>query len=74
MINCIVEDNGIGMHESANTKTEQDISHKKSLGMKITKARIDIINKLKKSKAAITLSDLEGGTKIEVKLPEALAF
>ena len=74
MINCIVEDNGIGMHESAKAKTEQDPLHKKAFGMKITKARIDIINKLKKSKAAITLSDLEEGTKIEVKLPEALAF
>jgi tetratricopeptide (TPR) repeat protein len=74
MINCIVEDNGIGMHESANTNTEQDILNKKSLGMKITKARIDIINRLKKSNAAITMSDHEGGTKIEVKLPEALAF
>ena len=74
MINCIVEDNGIGIHESAKSKTEQDILHKKSLGMKITNARIDIINKLKKSNAAITMSDHGRGTKIEVKLPEALAF
>jgi tetratricopeptide (TPR) repeat protein len=74
MITCIVEDNGIGMHESANSRTEEDILHRKSLGMKITNARIDIINKLKKSRAVVTLSDLEGGTKIEVKLPEALAF
>jgi len=73
MINCIVEDNGIGIPDSL-TATEPDILNKKSFGMKITRARIDIINKLKKSNAAITMSGHEGGTKIEVKLPQALAF
>ncbi|MGN6250173.1 MAG: tetratricopeptide repeat-containing sensor histidine kinase [Ginsengibacter sp.] len=74
MINCIVEDNGIGMKESTVSKTENDNQSKKSLGMKITKARIDIMNKMKKSNAKITESDLEVGTKIEIKLPEELAF
>jgi tetratricopeptide (TPR) repeat protein len=74
MINCIVEDNGIGMKESADTKTEKEMLLKKSFGMKITKSRIDIINKMKKSNAAITMSNLEEGTKIEIKLPEELAF
>ena len=73
MINCIVEDNGIGIPDSL-TAAEPDILNKKSFGMKITRARIDIINKLKKSNAAITMSGHEGGTKIEVKLPQALAF
>ncbi len=74
MINCIVEDNGIGMKESAETKTGKDVQSKKSFGMKITNARIDILNKMKKSNAAITMSNLEEGTKIEIKLPEELAF
>ena len=74
MINCIVEDNGIGMKESAGVKTEKEMLSKKSFGMKITKSRIDIINKMKKSNAAITMSNLEEGTKIEIKLPEELAF
>jgi len=74
MINCIVEDNGIGMKESTVSKTENDNQSKKSLGMKITKARIDIMNKIKKSNAKITESYLEEGTKIEIKLPEELAF
>jgi len=73
MISCIVEDNGNGKDESAYTKAG-DNTGKKSLGMKITKARIDIINSLKKSNAAVTTSYLEEGTKIEVKLPEALLF
>lgn len=74
MINCIVEDNGIGMQESAEAKSEKEMQSKKSFGMKITKSRIDIINKMKKSNAAITMSNLEEGTKIEIKLPEELAF
>src|SRR5258705_10232752 len=37
IINCIVEDNGIGIQESAAGDTE-----KRSLGMKLTRARIDI--------------------------------
>lgn len=74
MINCIVQDNGIGMQEAANVKKETGTSVKRSLGMKITNERIDVLNKLKRSKAAITLSNLDEGTKIEVKLPEELAF
>ncbi len=74
MINCIVEDNGIGMKESAATKTGKDVPSKKSFGMKITNARIDILNKTKKSNAAVIMSHLEEGTKIEIKLPEELAF
>jgi sensor histidine kinase YesM len=67
MINCIVEDNGPGMQSS-------NAADKKSLGMKITKARIDIMNKLKKSKAAIYLLNKEEGVRVEVKLPLELSF
>jgi len=42
--------------------------------MKITKSRIDIINRMKKTNATVTFSNLDEGTKIEVRLPEALAF
>ncbi|HEY5407037.1 MAG TPA: tetratricopeptide repeat protein [Ginsengibacter sp.] len=73
MINCIVEDNGVGITEKA---TDEQIAHadKKSLGMKITKSRIDVINRVKKTNATVTFSNLDEGTKIEVRLPEALAF
>ncbi|HKR06096.1 MAG TPA: tetratricopeptide repeat protein [Bacteroidia bacterium] len=74
MINCIVEDNGIGRKKSEAEKGEIILNEKKSLGMKITKSRIDIINKLKKSKAVVELSDLAEGTRVEVKLPLELSF
>jgi tetratricopeptide (TPR) repeat protein len=69
MINCIVEDNGVGRKIP-----EGENNQKKSFGMKLTKARIDIMNKIKKSKGEIGLSDLAEGTRIEVKLPLALSF
>ncbi len=73
MINCIVEDNGIGISEQS--PDEQNAhADKKSLGMKITKSRIDVINRMKKTNATVTFSNLDEGTKIEVRLPEALAF
>ncbi len=74
MINCVVEDNGVGIQEPAYAGKGTGGVSKKSLGMKITNERIDILNKLKRSNAAVTLSNLSEGTKIEVKLPEELAF
>ena len=73
MINCIVEDNGVGIPEDVNDEHSAQ-ADKKSLGMKITKSRIDVINRMKKTNATVTLSNLDEGTKIEVRLPEALAF
>ena len=73
MINCIVEDNGVGIPEPDHSEQSAH-ADKKSLGMKITKSRIDIINRMKKTNATVTFSNLEEGTKIEVRLPEALAF
>jgi hypothetical protein len=42
--------------------------------MKITRARIDIMNKIKKSKGAIQLLNKEEGVRVEVKLPLELSF
>ena len=67
MLKCVVEDNGIGREKSAATK--QPEKNKRSLGMKITRARIDIINQIKKSNAAVELVDLEQGMRVIVTLP-----
>ncbi len=69
MINCIVEDDGGGMKE---IKTIPD--EKKSLGMKITRARIDILNKIKNANASVNVINKESGVRAEVKLPLALSF
>ena len=62
MLNCIVEDNGLGRNNN------EGIS-RKSYGMKITKDRLDVLNKLKNTNASVNLIDLEKGTRVEVKLP-----
>ena len=74
MINCIVEDDGIGRKQSANIKMAVPPQEKSSLGVKITQSRIDILNKVKNSKAAVELSDLAQGFRVEVKLPLATNF
>jgi len=74
MINCIVEDNGVGRDQTEALKTGIRKEARQSLGMKITKARIDILNKIKKSNAGIELTDLADGLKVEVKLPYELSF
>jgi len=74
MVKCIIEDDGIGRTMSEVLKEETGNPDKKSLGMKITRSRIDIINKIKKTKAGVELSDLTEGTKVELKLPLELTF
>lgn len=71
MLVCYVEDNGIGRAQSSKLTTKSD---KRSLGMSITKSRIDILNKQKNTKGDVTIIDKTNGTKIEVKLPLTLAF
>jgi tetratricopeptide (TPR) repeat protein len=68
MINCIVEDDGGGIKE---LKTADE---KKSLGMKITKARIDILNKIKNANASVNVINNKNGVRAEVKIPLALSF
>lgn len=70
MIQCIVEDNGVGRC----LPPDGQAGEKRSMGLKITRARIDILNKIKKSKAAVELSDLTEGTQVKVKLPLELSF
>jgi tetratricopeptide (TPR) repeat protein len=72
MINCAVEDNGIGRNRL--TQHEQNEIAKKSLGMKITRSRIDILNQPGKTKGAVELLDLAKGMRVEIRFPLALNF
>ncbi|OUS02741.1 hypothetical protein A9Q86_02710 [Flavobacteriales bacterium 33_180_T64] len=71
MMICSVEDNGIGRVKSSEAK---EISNKRSLGVSITKSRIEILNKIKNTKGDFNIIDQPNGTKVEVKLPLTLAF
>jgi len=72
MLQCTVEDDGVGRTQSAMVKPQQ--AEKKSLGMKITKSRIDIINRIRKTNAGIELTDLAQGMRVVVTLPLELAY
>lgn len=72
MLNCTVEDNGVGRQVAA-TQDKTGLSEKKSLGMKITNSRISLLNRRKQTKAAITFADLPEGTRVDVKLPLELS-
>ena len=74
MLICSVEDNGISRKMAEAYKERTSENKRKSLGLKITNARIEIINKLKNTNAGIKILDLQQGTKVEVKLPLELRF
>lgn len=79
LIKCIVEDNGIGRKQSIVIEREKDKNHV-SLGLKITQERLNILNHIKKVKAAIDIFDLKDsndnptGLRIELSLPFEQAF
>jgi tetratricopeptide (TPR) repeat protein len=72
MINCAVEDNGLGRNHLM--QYEPNGISKKSLGMKITRSRIDILNQPGKTRGAVELLDLAKGMRVEIKFPLALNF
>ncbi|MFT3705424.1 MAG: tetratricopeptide repeat protein [Agriterribacter sp.] len=74
MINCMVEDNGIGRQKSGELKNGSANQKGKSLGMKITTERIQILNQTKKTNAGVTIHDLAQGVRAEVRLPLELAY
>jgi sensor histidine kinase YesM len=79
MIRYVVEDNGIGRQRSVQIETGE-AKKRESLGMKITEERLNIINQLKKVKAAMNIFDLKDaknqpeGVRIELLLPFEQAF
>jgi ligand-binding sensor domain-containing protein len=74
MIKCTIEDNGIGRERSTAMKEEQNFEHK-SVGMSITKERLDLINHISNSNLNVSVIDLTddkgdaAGTKIQLVIP-----
>ena len=72
---CIIKDNGIGRKRAAQLKEQKPTRHKRSMGMQITRDRLEIINKLYNINATVEISDLEDkegkalGTKVELSIP-----
>ena len=72
---CVIEDNGIGREKAAALRAQKTGNHKRSMGMQITKDRIEMINKLYSTNTTMNIVDLhdeEGnatGTRVELVIP-----
>jgi ligand-binding sensor domain-containing protein len=63
---CSVQDNGVGMNNSAKNKTQSHESKSQS----ITQDRLDILNQLSGKPTALIFENIEtGGTKVTIRLP-----
>ncbi len=57
-LKILIQDNGIGRKRSAELRKHKTNPHKESMGMKITKNRIEMINKLYNADASVIITDL----------------
>jgi LytS/YehU family sensor histidine kinase len=74
MLQCIIEDNGIGRVKAKALKSKTATS-RKSLGMQLTESRLGLLNKHAELNASVEILDLENGdreaagTKVVLKIP-----
>ncbi len=75
ILQCMIEDNGIGREKSAELSKRKNGIRKKSLGMKITNDRIELTNQLYKTQTSVKIVDLKNkmgeaiGTRVLVNIP-----
>jgi LytS/YehU family sensor histidine kinase len=74
-LRCFVEDNGIGREKAMEINARKITKRKKSMGMRITHDRIQMINKMFDSKTSVEIIDLKNnigeaiGTRVELYIP-----
>ena len=74
MLQCIIEDNGIGREKSQVLKSKTATS-RKSLGMQLTENRLSLLNKHAQLNASVEIIDLQNegneglGTKVVLRIP-----
>lgn len=74
-LKCVVQDNGIGRQKAEELKVGKSANRKRSMGMQITRDRIEMINKLYGTNTKVEITDLvdqEGrpkGTRVELTIP-----
>jgi len=79
-LTCTVTDNGIGRNKAIEIKEKKGQTHR-SMGMKVTEGRIDLIRKINNTKEAdVNITDLEDetgkalGTQVKLILPVEFIF
>lgn len=74
MLQCIIEDNGVGREKAKMLKSKTAVS-RKSLGMQLTENRLGLLNKHAELNASVEIIDLANevsealGTKVVLKIP-----
>lgn len=72
---CVVQDNGVGRAKAQAFRLQKQTGKRKSMGMQITRDRIEIINKLYDINTCVTIKDLvdatggAAGTRVELVIP-----
>jgi sensor histidine kinase YesM len=72
---CTVEDDGIGRERSMQKKQDSQKKKHKSLGMQVTKERLDILNEKYGNNISFTFYDKKtgtdepSGTRVEIRIP-----
>jgi LytS/YehU family sensor histidine kinase len=72
---CVIQDNGIGREKAEAIKAQKHGNRKRSMGMQITKDRIEMINKLYSTNTTMQVIDLRDetgnatGTRVELIIP-----
>jgi len=75
LMHCIVEDNGIGREKAMEIKEKSSKSKRQSLGMQVTKERLDILNEKTTEEVTFKIidkKDADGisiGTRVELSIP-----
>jgi LytS/YehU family sensor histidine kinase len=73
-LHCIIEDNGVG-RKAAGDFRSKSATKQKSMGMRITKDRISLINRLYDTSASVKIIDLydnngtPNGTQVNLSIP-----
>jgi len=74
MLECIIEDNGVGRDKAKELRSKSATS-RKSLGMQLTENRLSLLNKHAELNASVEIIDLKNGhdeaagTKVILKIP-----
>jgi tetratricopeptide (TPR) repeat protein len=68
LLHCTIEDNGIG-RKKAMEISSKSVTDRGSVGIKITKERLQIINQRKKANGEIAFTDLPEGLRVEIQVP-----
>jgi len=75
LMHCIIEDNGIGREKAMELKEQSGKSKRQSLGMQVTKERLDILNEKTTEEVTFKIidkTDSSGnpeGTRVELRIP-----